>query len=261
MDILELLKSIIAGVIQGATELLPISSSGHLLLYSEITDQELQIAEIAILHFGTLGAIIIAFRKQLKKLLNFKVLLPVIISTIPAGILGLLFEDFIDKKLDSPWIIMYSLIFWGVVMIFVDQGAKTKKFETTKLSSILPTQSVLVGLAQSLALIPGTSRSGITTLSGIILGIEPGTALSFSFLSGIFLIGASGIYSITKMIIGESNSHTDPAFILIALVTSFIIGILAAMLFQKTIRKRIFTICGFYRIIIGIVIGIMLVNN
>ncbi len=256
----ELTQAIITGAIQGATELLPVSSSGHILIFTQLTGEKLPINEIAILHIGTLIAlIIVTWNKILASFKNPRVATMIVISTIPAGLTGLFFNDFIDDKLGITPVIMASLVFWGIIMIAVDQWASRREFKTNSLDQIQPGQAVTIGLTQTLALIPGTSRSGITTLAGIITGLKPRLALDFSFLSGIILIGASGAYSLVKEF-KSGESVMDTKMMIVSLVISLIVGIIAARIFQKLISRRIFTFAGFYRILLGMVILISQLN-
>lgn len=245
----ELMISLIYGVIQGATELLPVSSSGHLLIASNLSGTEIGITEIAFIHVGTLVSILIAFRDQLKNYLNIEILKRIVISIIPAGIAGFLMELVIKNDFDLPWLITLNLIFWGIVLIFVDQIKIKPKFKN--FSNLPISRALFVGLGQALALIPGTSRSGITTIFGILAGLPKKKALEFSFISGIPLISAAGALSFFKLI-SENHSSTGIVSILPALGSSFIIGILAAIIFRKFINKSILTVCGVYRIILGI---------
>ncbi|MBN2100759.1 undecaprenyl-diphosphate phosphatase [Candidatus Dojkabacteria bacterium] len=249
----EFAYTLIAGIIQGITEVLPVSSSGHLIIVSEIFDHSLTLSEIAVLHLGTLVAIIIVTKDKFKHLKNPKVLFNILLSIIPAGVIGFFFDDLIEETLHGILVITLSLIFWGIVMILTDQRTKKSKFKINEINEITPKESIIVGLGQCLAFIPGTSRSGITTLFGIFSGISPDTALSFSFLSGIPLIAASGFFSVIDMISEKENTMNLPS-ILIALITSLVTGIIAGILLKKFIKKGILTVCGVYRIILAIVL-------
>jgi len=258
MEILETIQAVISGIVQGATELLPVSSSGHLLLLSQITGQSLDISEIAVLHLGTLASIIIVMRDKLKEFLNIKMLINILLSIVPAGITGIIIEEILHIKISSPSVIVLSLILWGIVMILVDQLSRKKSFKTMSLKDITPLQSAAVGIGQCLALIPGTSRSGITTITGIIAGISPETSLHFSFLSGIPLIAASGLYGSLKFLSRNESASIGIEAIILATAISFIVGIFAAQIFKHFIKRRILALCGIYRIIIGIAIIIFL---
>jgi undecaprenyl-diphosphatase len=240
------IQSIIAGALQGITELLPVSSSGHLILFSKLSNMDLSISEIAVLHLGTVAAIILSYWKKIIENFNIKTLTNVVISIIPAGIVGFLLEDWIDQKLSKPWIVSLSLIFWGVMMIVLDQS----KIKNTHISEIKPTQALTVGLGQILAFIPGTSRSGVTTVFAILAGLGKETAIDYSFIMGAPLIAASGLYSM----ILKSGDGVLSASTAIATITSFVTGIASIYLFRTFATKKILTYCGIYRILLGAVI-------
>lgn len=258
MELLEVIQSVISGIVQGATELLPVSSSGHLLLLSQITGRSLEISEIAILHLGTLASIIIVMKDKLKEFLNVKMIINILISILPAGITGFVLEEVLNIKIGSPSIIIFSLIFWGIIMILTDQLSQNQSFKTKSLKDITRLQAIAVGAGQCFALIPGTSRSGITTITGIIAGISPETSLHFSFLSGIPLIAASGLYGSLKLLSGNTHASITITEMILATAISFIVGVIAAQVFKHFIKKRILTICGIYRIILGIAIILFL---
>lgn len=254
MHISQTLQVIIAGLIQGITELLPVSSTGHLLLFSQITGVQLAIAEIAIIHLGTVLALIVVMWDKLPEALQIKNLIKIALAIIPAGIIGFLLQEKIDSYLAIPTIIAASLIFWGIVMIIVDYIKDKKKYTATNLAQISKKQSVIVGIGQVLALIPGTSRSGITTLAGIASGINPQASVDFSFITGIPLIAATGLYSLLKYAIGKDVPTESMGLIIITTIIAFAVGLIAAYIYRKFINKRILTIAGIYRIALGIIV-------
>lgn len=255
MEVPILLDSIISGVIQGATELLPISSTGHLLLFSSLTGISLALSDIAIMHLGTLGSILIAFREKLKELRSVHVLITIAISALPAASIGFLFEHWIGSTFGSPSTISLSLAVWGIVIICTDRWSRNRLFHTSSLSQISLSQAVIVGAAQILALIPGTSRSGITTIAGIMTGMSPATALTFSFFSGIPLLAGSGLYGLTKNFTAVDSSTVGFPMITLAAIISAGVGIGAAYILKRGISKGILTICGFYRILVSMAIA------
>jgi undecaprenyl-diphosphatase len=261
MNSFNMFNSIIAGILQGATELLPVSSSGHLLILSKLTDSNLEILSVAILHLGTLASILIVFRKELKLYLDQNFLFKIFLSSIPAGILGFLIEEVLNLNFNNSNIIVFTLIFWGILLIVADRisdrrihNAKSSKESSTqtlhKLKTITFKQAIFIGLGQCLALIPGTSRSGVTTIAGIFSGLSADTALKYSFLSGIPLISLSGVYALVKLIFTD-QLPTSPTSIGIGTLVSFGVGLLAAFVLTKYINRNILTICGIYRILIA----------
>ncbi len=247
------IQSIISGAVQGITELLPVSSTGHLILLDQLFGKNLQLTEIAALHLGTLAAIALVMRDKLKYYFNWKFLLILIPSFVPAGLIGFALQDFIDSKIQTVPVVIAALIIWGIILIAVDIYAKKQKPKTTSLDQVTFKQAIFVGIGQLLALIPGTSRSGATTVLGIASGMSPDTALFFSFLSGMPIIFASGTYGLLKAGI-HSNGFS---LLLLGIGVSFVTGLIAAILLRKYINRRILTICGTYRIILGIVLSLI----
>lgn len=248
---MEIYKVILLAIEQGITELLPISSSAHLILSAKLLDFKMDTYFLSLLHLGTTLSILIYFTPTLfknifqKKTLNFY--LKVAISTIPVAMIGLLFESTIEDVLRGDLVIVISLILWGIVMIVVE---KSKNEMEIDLHDITWKQSLVMGASQILALIPGTSRSGITTISGILTGVNKYVALQYSFILGIpVLLGASG-YVLFKNIDVEQFTSTH----LLGVVISAVVGILALQFLKKIKRTNWLTLFGYYRIFLGILI-------
>ncbi|MCK9368506.1 undecaprenyl-diphosphate phosphatase [Candidatus Dojkabacteria bacterium] len=255
------IQSIVLSVIQGVTELLPISSTGHILLVSELFFKNMpNILLLTILQLGTTVAIVVAYRELIFKNLFTKkkwmLFLKIAVGSIPAIIAALLFQDLIEKYLHANIVIAISLIFWGILMIIVENIQKYKGNKTLEMENISFKQILLVGVAQAFAIIPGTSRSGSTTVVGVMAGIEKYTAITFSFLLGLpILIGSFG-YEVFKMrdnlgsILTVNNG--------IAVVISFIFGFISIIVLKKISKKRFLTYFGIYRLILGVLIIFLL---
>lgn len=261
---METLKLVIIGIVQGITELLPVSSSGHILLLSKLFEIDTSSSLLLAFHLGTTLAIILFFRKNLftnlfsKKKMSFY--LKILISSIPAGIIGLLFEDVISEKLRAEWIISVSLIVWGLVMIVVERNKKFSNEDSTKnIENISWNQSILIGLSQSIALIPGTSRSGITTLAGIFSGLNKYIALEYSFILGIpillggYLWDCFKYFTSTDSYFSSTTSIDVLNYVLILLIT-FVVGYISLTVLRKHNKRNWLTVFGIYRIVLGIVI-------
>lgn len=256
MDPQTLIESMFSGIIQGITELLPISSSGHLLLFSELFNIDLSLTEVAALHLGTVVAIVLVMRDSIKETCNRGALTNILISIIPAGVIGLLFAGTIENTFGSSTIIISTLIFWGVMLILADSQAKGKKTTDRNISNVTTGQAITIGLAQILAFIPGTSRSGVTVIAGIFSGLSAETALAFSFLSGIPLPALSGAYGFFD-VIAETGTATLPSLLTATLIAT-IVGIFTALMFKTRISKGILTHAGIYRIGIGLLLFLLL---
>jgi len=193
MQELEILKYIFLGLFQGFTEPIPVSSSGHLVILQELIGLNIGLDFLILVNFGSLIAVLMIYRQDILRLIqngigyllrkevgvkeDFDFILYLVIGTIPAGVLGLLFADFIDEKLDQIWIIGVTLIITGIALWIIRnrRGSKNDGQLTVK-------DAVIVGLAQAVALIPGISRSGATIVAAMLLGMKQETALRFSFL-------------------------------------------------------------------------------
>ena len=183
---MEILKYLIIGIIQGITELLPVSSSAHILLLGKLMNLNFSSSLLITFHLGTTLAIILFFWSKIFKDFftksKLKFFLKIIVASIPVGIAGIFFDKFISEKLRAEWIIALSLIVWGIVMILVEKKfTKDEEEKLRKVEDLSWKQAFVVGSSQILALIPGTSRSGITTIVGILMGMKKYVALKFSF--------------------------------------------------------------------------------
>jgi undecaprenyl-diphosphatase len=256
-------KIFVLSIVQGITELLPISSSGHLILMGKLLDFDIggDTLFLSVLHLGTTLAIIVFYRKTLfKNLFTEKKIvfyLKLLLASIPAAILGFLFEDYITSKLHSTSVIAISLIVVGVLFI-VFENIKRKNIKM-KIEDIPTWKMIIIGIGQSLALIPGTSRSGITTLTGMALGLQKYTAFKFSFILGIPILLGSSIYEVTRSYLssGEPSMFTaSMALVRMApwILITFLVGYLSLIIVKKFNKKRWLTLFGIYRIILGLLI-------
>jgi undecaprenyl-diphosphatase len=260
------LKISILSIVQGITELLPISSSAHLILTGKLLDFDISgnLFFLSILHLGTTFAIIVFYRKTLFK--NFFTkkkwvfFLKLLLASIPAALAGFFLEEYISSTLHGTKIIAISLIVVGLLFIlFENLNRESKKLKPEKLSLV---QMLAIGAGQTLALIPGTSRSGVTTLTGMFLGLEKYSAFKFSFILGIPILLGSSLYELIKGYL----SSTDPTLLTASLsvvkiapfvLITFVIGYLALLLVSKFKKKMWLTVFGVYRIVVGILILVL----
>ncbi len=246
---MDILKHLILAFVQGLTELLPVSSSAHLLITSELLKFDATTYFLTTLHLGTTLALILYFSKVLFKdiftKVKFSFYLKILLSSIPAGVIGLLFQSFIEKTLRADIFLSMSLILWGIAMIILERN-KENTVET-KVEDVTLKESMIMGIAQSLALIPGTSRSGITTITGMMLGLNKFTALQYSFLLGLpVLIGASA-YELMR----ETNINSFGIEEILGIVTAGVVGYLSILLLKRFKKRNWLTVFGIYRIILG----------
>lgn len=262
---MEVLKIALLGFIQGITELLPISSTGHLILIGKFLEIPTTTLLLSVLHLGTTIAIIFFFRKELFKKFftkeKFNFYLKIIISSIPAGVTGILLEEMIDEKLHDTWIIAVSLIFWGIIMIAME---RKKKVSETDIEHVSWKQSLTMGFGQVFALIPGTSRSGVTTVAGMLSGLDKYTSLEYSFLLGIPVLLGGSMYEIAKNILSLEEPivgfdiFTTIVRIGAVVIIPMIVSYIALLLLQRFKKKNWLTLFGVYRIVLGILILIVL---
>jgi len=252
------LEAFYLAVIQGLTEFLPISSSAHLILLSEYLGSDQNLFYDVSLHLGTLIAVCIYFKDDLKEIIasifkdrspsNNKLLMQLIISSLPTLILGFILVDLIDSFLRTSAIIAITTIVFGVVLF----AATFKTPEKMTVDEITIKEALLIGLAQSLALIPGTSRSGITISTGLFLGLDNKTASRFSFLMAIPTIGAIAAYQLVSVELNYliQYSHVN----ILGLFVSFIVAYITIDFFIRFINKIGFLPFVIYRIILGLIL-------
>ena len=261
----ESVMAIALGIIQGITEFLPISSSGHLIVFSYFTQgQPISLTLNVALHMGTLGAILIYFRRDwfdiigdsisLLQKRNFhdpKAFMPtaIIIGTIPAAIIGLLFKDDIERVLHHPAVTIAPLISVGVLLYFVDKWRP----QFLEIKDMNWKRGLFVGFAQAIALIPGTSRSGITIIAGRWLGFNREDSARFSFLLGAPVMMGAVLLDFKNIL----ASITEPEFY-IGLIVSFIVGYLTIAFLLTMLRKHGFAVFAVYRVVLGIVIAMLI---
>ena len=244
--------AILAGAVQGLTEFLPVSSTGHLIIFEHIfniSQKEFGLAFDASLHLGTLFAVLIFFFKDYLSVFNFKnnLFIKLVIGTIPAAILGLIFENLIENQFRSLTLIAYSLILFSFVIIAAEIYAKRQKQQ----KAISKRDSFVVGLAQSLALVPGVSRSGATISAGLFLGQTRASAARFAFLLSGPIIAGAGSKKFLDVALRENLTSADLQFFIVGIVSSAIFGYLTIKYFLKYLQKNTLYPFIIYRVILG----------
>lgn len=259
----EALEVIVLGIVQGATEFIPVSSSGHLILIGELLGfGASSFALDAILNFGTLSALVVYFHKRLIRILkdllkgNVKLLMQLIIATIPAVLVGYLIQDFIAANLRSSFLVASMLIIVGVIMVFLHKLSvpAPKSIQDLRYSGALK-----VGFFQVLAFIPGTSRSASTIIGGRLLGLSNRSAAEFSFLLAIPVFSGA----LLKLSIDGTFSEINlaPEMILLGVLSSFISGLVAIRFMLSFLSKHGLKSFGTYRILVGGLLLLWLVIN
>lgn len=273
MDFIELLKILFLGIVEGITEWLPISSTGHMLLVDALFTlqlrEEFKKMFFVVIQLGAIIAVLVYFWKELfpfhlekkeKIKLNadmdtLSLWGKVLVACLPAAVLGLLFDDILEEYLHTPLIIALMLVLYGVAFILIEKRNATRIFPTQSLEEISYTQALLIGAFQVLSLIPGTSRSGATILGALLLGITRPIGAKFSFFLAIpVMFGASGLKLLKFLLDGGGFIGWEFFYLLFGAVVAFVISMLTIKLLMRFVEKHDFKVFGWYRIVLGAIV-------
>ena len=264
---LEILKTIILGIIEGITEWLPISSTGHLIIADEFIklNMSADFKEMfnVVIQLGAILAVVVIYFKQMwpfsinkeqhfiKKDV-FSMWFKVIVAILPAAIIGIPLDDFFEEKFHNYIVVALALIVYGVAFLLVEKRNKKLMPKVNSIADMSYKTALLVGCFQALSLIPGTSRSGSTILGAILIGVSRTAAAEFSFYMAVpVMFGASFI----KLLKFGLDFTSDQLIVLgVGMITAFVVSIIAIKFLMSYIRKRDFTAFGYYRIILGVII-------
>lgn len=268
---MELLKAVLFGIVEGVTEWLPISSTGHLILLNEfitlnVSDEFRSMFDVVI-QLGAILAVIVLFFHKLnpfsprktegEKKQTWQLWFKVIAAIIPSGIVGVLFDDWMEAHFHNATVVSIALIVYGVAFILVERrnarrvGGKTVE----DVYAIDYKTALLIGCFQCLSLIPGTSRSGSTILGAILIGVGRSAGAEFSFFMAIpTMLGASAIKGLKFMLSGVSATGTEIGVLIVGCVVSFVVSLLVIRGLMEYVRRHSFSAFGVYRIILGVVV-------
>ena len=261
----EILKAVLFGIVEGITEWLPISSTGHMILLDEFV--KLNMSEsfvsmfLVVIQLGAIMAVVVLYYNKFWpfgagfKLLPEKVSLwgKIMVACVPAAIIGLLFDDLIDHYFYNPWTVAIMLIVFGIGFIWIENYNKTHQPKTTTLEAISYKEAFYIGMFQLVAaVLPGTSRSGSTILGGITLGWSREIAAEFTFFLAIPVMFGASLLKIVKH--GFSFTTHELSVLAVGMVVSFIVSIIAIKFLMSYIKKHDFKAFGWYRIILGILV-------
>jgi len=263
---LTVLKAVILGIIEGITEFLPISSTGHLIIAEKFIhlpqNQSFVASFQVIIQLGAILSIVVLFWDKLfpfgqgaqhcKKTINLWLL--VIAGVIPAAVLGFLFDDVIEEKLFNPLVVAAALIFYGIILILIEKSKKLQ-VKISDVGDIPVIFAVAIGFFQCLAMVPGTSRSAATIIGGLLLGLSRAAAAQFSFFLAIPTMFGASLLKIVKN--GLSFSSFDIVIIAVGFVVSFVSAFAVVKFLMNYISKNNFVVFGYYRIIFGVVIAVL----
>jgi undecaprenyl-diphosphatase len=268
---MNLLQSIILGVVQGLTEFLPISSSGHLLIVPALLGwDDPGAAFTAVIQLGTEAAVLIYFRNDLWRVARTWLrslrdpglrVVPdarmgwyLVVATVPIALLGFAFQNQIETAARNLWLVGTTLVVFGLVLGLADRVGSHRR-EVEELSF---RDGALIGLAQSLALIPGVSRSGATISAGLFLGLERAAAARFSFLLAIPAVVLSGTYELMKLLTGKEHVGEPMLNVAIATVIAFVVGFAVIAWFLRYLTTHSMRLFVWYRVVVGIGVLILL---
>lgn len=255
------LEVIILGAIQGITEFLPISSSGHLIAIPALFGwDERGLAFDTVMHLATFIAVVYVFWSEIRKMAVGMVTTRekeygrlgwmVVVATAPVVLVGLLLGDYIDANIRTADVVAWSLIVWGVVLGCADWLSRSRSTLVKKEVAVGWRRAMLIGIAQVLALIPGTSRSGVTMSVGLFAGLDRKTTARFSFLLSIPAVGGAAVYVIMKAVMNGVEIVTPE--LIVGFVSALVFGILAIRFLLKVIEKWSFMPFAIYRVLFGI---------
>ena len=271
---LEILKAILFGIVEGITEWLPVSSTGHLILldtfiHLDVTEAFYEMFQVVI-QLGAILAVIVLFFKKLnpfalsktqeEKKNTWSLWFKVVVAVIPSAVVGLALDDWMDEHLYNYIVVAVMLILYGVAFLFVEKWNGSRKFRIQNVEEIDYRTALLMGAFQCLSLIPGTSRSGSTILGAIILGVARPAGAEFSFFMAIpTMLGASALkllkYAL-EIVKGEAlaPNTTEISVLVVGCIVAFVVSLLVIKGLMEYVRKHSFSVFGIYRIILGIVV-------
>lgn len=274
---LDMLKVILLGIVEGITEWLPISSTGHLILVDEFiklgaSDAFKEMFNVVI-QLGAIMAVVVLYFHKLnpfsarktkkQKRHTIQLWIKVIVACVPAGVLGILLDDWMEAHLHNYVVVSITLIVYGVLFIVVENWNKGRTPQVTKLSQLSYQTALLIGVWQVLSLVPGTSRSGATIVGALLLGTSRYVAAEFTFFLAIpVMFGASAIKILKFIKVGGGFAGMEAAMLIVGCLVAFIVSVIAIKFLMGYIKKNDFKVFGYYRIVLGIlVLGYFLISG
>lgn len=267
---IEILKAVLFGIVEGVTEWLPISSTGHLILLNEFINLDMSDAFRSmfdvVIQLGAILAVIVLFfhklnpfapsKTQEEKHQTWSLWFKVVAAIIPSGVVGVLFDDWMDEHLHNGIVVAIALIVYGVAFLWVERrttGKHLRRIETV--DDIDYKTALAIGLFQCLSLVPGTSRSGSTILGAILVGVSRPAGAEFSFFMAIpTMLGASAIKGLKFILSGVQATGMEIAVLIVGCIVSFLVSLLVIRGLMEYVRKHSFSAFGVYRIVLGVIV-------
>ena len=267
---IELLKAVLFGIVEGITEWLPVSSTGHLILLNEFVtlkvSEEFQSMFDVVIQLGAILAVIVLFfhklnpfapsKSKAEKQQTWSLWFKVVAAIIPSGVVGVLFDDWMDAHLHNGIVVSVALIVYGIAFILVERRNQGKFSRIVDdVHDIDYRTALMIGLFQCLSLVPGTSRSASTILGAIMIGVGRSAGAEFSFFMAIpTMLGASAIKGLKFLLSGVEATGTEIGVLAVGCVVSFVVSLLVIKGLMEYVRKHSFSAFGVYRIVLGIVV-------
>lgn len=267
MDIMEIIKAILFGIVEGITEWLPISSTGHMILLNEFVTLNVS-AEfwemfLVVIQLGAILAVVLLYWNKIfpfhfkeKPVVQkdiFVLWLKILVACIPAAVVGLAFDDVFDALFYNPWCVAIALIVFGVAFIVIENHNKNTKPKITQLSQITYKTALIIGVFQLLAAIfPGTSRSGATIVGALLIGVSRTVAAEFTFFLAIPVMLGASLLKLVKF--GFNFTGPEAVILLVGMVVAFVVSIVVIRFLMGYIKKHDFKVFGWYRIVLGIAV-------
>lgn len=276
MSFIEILKAILFGIVEGVTEWLPISSTGHMILLDEfikldVSDGFLNMF-LVVIQLGAICAVPVMFFEKLnpfskkksseERKVTYGIWGRVIVGVIPAAIVGLFLDDICDKYLNNYVVVAIALAVYGIAFIVIERLRAGREFRALTVYDITYRDALLIGLFQVLSLIPGTSRSGSTIIGGMLVGVSRTASAEFSFFMAIpVMLGASLLKIVKFVAAGFSATASEIAVLIIGMAVSFLVSLAAIKFLMDFVRRHTFTAFGVYRIVLAVIVAGYFVLN
>ncbi|MDO5127514.1 MAG: undecaprenyl-diphosphate phosphatase [Eubacteriales bacterium] len=267
VSLMELIKVIIIGIVEGISEWLPVSSTGHMLLLDEFikldVSAEFKEMFLVVIQLGAILAVVIVFFQKMwpfdfghkedgRSIIRkdvFSVWFKVVVACIPGAVVTLLFDDYIEAHLKTPTVISIALIFYGIVFIVIETWNKKREAKIVSLSDITYKTAFIIGLFQVLSIIPGTSRSGATIIGALLIGVSRVAAAEFTFFLAVPVMFGLSLIKVVKF--GFAYTSAEIVILLVGVVVAFVVSLVVIKFLMSYIKKRDFKLFGWYRIVLG----------
>lgn len=266
LSIVELIKTVILGIVEGLTEWLPISSTGHMILVDEFIKLDVSKSFmdmfLVVIQLGAILAVVVlnfdrlnpfsSHKSSIEKKETYQLWYKVIFACLPAAIIGLMFNKYMEEHFMTAPVVAFTLIFYGIMFIVVENYNKNRTPAVTDLNKLSYKTAFIIGLFQVLSLVPGTSRSGSTILGGILFGASRYVAAEFTFFLAIPVMFGASLLKIVKF--GIHFSSAEMLILVIGMATAFVVSVISIKFLLRYIKNNDFKPFGYYRIVLGIIV-------